>query len=73
MENQPFPTLSVISDRSELSGIGMIVIRDQMKAKMGRGLAVDRGQEAQDFLMRMPLLPFLTLAKNALNALIGAV
>jgi hypothetical protein len=23
MENQPFPTLSVISDRSELSGIGM--------------------------------------------------
>jgi NAD(P)-dependent dehydrogenase (short-subunit alcohol dehydrogenase family) len=24
MENQPFPTLSVISDRSELSGIGII-------------------------------------------------
>jgi hypothetical protein len=23
MENQPFPTLSVISDRSELSGTGM--------------------------------------------------
>jgi hypothetical protein len=23
MENQPFPTLSVISNRSELSGIGM--------------------------------------------------
>jgi hypothetical protein len=23
MENQPFPTLSVISDRSELSGIGI--------------------------------------------------
>jgi hypothetical protein len=44
-----------------------------MKVEMGRGLGVDRGQEAQDFLMRKPLLPFLTLSKNALNALIGAV
>jgi hypothetical protein len=26
MENQPFPTLSVISDRSELSGIGISYI-----------------------------------------------
>jgi hypothetical protein len=29
MENQPFPTLSVISDRSELSGIGMTWLDDR--------------------------------------------
>jgi two-component system nitrate/nitrite response regulator NarL len=40
MENQPFPTLSVISDRSELSGIGMTGIRRMIEALDGVPLIV---------------------------------
>jgi hypothetical protein len=36
MENQPFPTLSVISDRSELSGIGITAIEAAVEASRCR-------------------------------------
>jgi hypothetical protein len=39
MENQPFPTLSVISDRLELSGIG-ISYRGERLSKAGKALGI---------------------------------